>query len=35
MKWNAYANDDDLAMEFTPNFNDNAGGFLVDPERAS
>jgi YD repeat-containing protein len=31
MKWNAYANDDDLAMEFTNNFNDNAGGFLVDP----
>jgi YD repeat-containing protein len=31
MKWNAYADDDDLAMEFTPNFNDNAGGFIVDP----
>ena len=31
LKWNAYANDDRLAMEFTPNFNDNAGGFLVDP----
>ena len=31
MKWNGYANDDRLAMEFTPNFNDNAGGFLVDP----
>ncbi|HEY6760284.1 MAG TPA: PKD domain-containing protein [Baekduia sp.] len=31
LKWNAYANDDDLAMEFTNNFNDNAGGFLVDP----
>jgi YD repeat-containing protein len=31
LKWNAYANDDRLAMEFTGNFNDNAGGFLVDP----
>jgi len=31
LKWNQYANDDSLAMEFTPNFNANAGGFLVDP----
>ncbi len=31
MKWNAFQNDDDLAMEFTPNFNSTAGGFLVDP----
>ena len=31
MKWDAYADDDDLAMEFTPNFNQNAGGFLIDP----
>jgi PKD repeat protein len=31
MKWNAWANDDTLAMEYTPNFNDNPGGFLVDP----
>jgi len=31
LKWNAYANDDKLAMEFTGNFNENAGGFLVDP----
>ncbi len=31
MKWNSYANDDDLAMEFTNNFNENAGGFLIDP----
>ena len=31
LKWNAYADDDDLAMEFTPNFNSNTGGFLVDP----
>jgi PKD repeat protein len=31
MKWNSWANDDDLAMEFTNNFNQNAGGFLIDP----
>jgi PKD repeat protein len=31
LKWNQYANNDALAMEFTPNFNSNAGGFLVDP----
>ena len=31
MKWNAFANNDSLAMEFTPNFNNNAGGFLIDP----
>jgi PKD repeat protein len=31
MKWNAYVNDDDLAMEFTGNFNETPGGFLVDP----
>jgi YD repeat-containing protein len=31
LKWGNYANDDRLAMEFTSNFNDNAGGFLVDP----
>jgi Tol biopolymer transport system component len=31
MKWKAFANDDALAMEFTPNFNEHAGGFLVDP----
>jgi PKD repeat protein len=31
LKWNQYANDDSLAMEFTPNFNANSGGFLVDP----
>ena len=35
MKWNAYANDDDLAFELTPNFNNNAGGFLVDPNDPS
>jgi hypothetical protein len=31
LKWNAYAGDDDLAMEFTPNFNGTSGGFIVDP----
>jgi hypothetical protein len=31
LKWNEYANNDALAMEFTPNYNSNAGGFLVDP----
>ncbi len=31
MKWNGFANDDDLAMEYTPNFNSIAGGFLIDP----
>jgi alpha-tubulin suppressor-like RCC1 family protein len=32
MKWSAYAEDDHLALEFTPNFNEYAGGFLVDPD---
>ncbi len=32
MKWNSYASDDDLALEFTPNFNEYPGGFLVDPD---
>jgi YD repeat-containing protein len=31
LKWNSYANDDRLAMELTKNFNEEAGGFLVDP----
>jgi PKD repeat protein len=31
LKWNQYANNDSLAMELTPNFNENPGGFLVDP----
>ena len=31
LKWNAFASDDRLAMEFTPNFNNTAGGFLIDP----
>lgn len=32
MKWKAYANDDALALEFTTNFNEHPGGFLVDPD---
>jgi YD repeat-containing protein len=32
LNWSAYANDDDLAFEFTPNFNNNNGGFLIDPD---
>ncbi len=32
MKWSAFAEDDRLALEFTPNFNEYAGGFLVDPD---
>ena len=30
MKWTTNANDDDLAFEYTPNYNSNAGGFLAD-----
>jgi PKD repeat protein len=32
MKWSTYGADDHLAMEFTPNFNEHDGGFLVDPD---
>jgi PKD repeat protein len=35
LNWKAYANDDALAMEFTPNFNNNSGGFLVDPDSSN
>jgi YD repeat-containing protein len=31
LRWNAFADDDDLAMEFTTSFNANTGGILVDP----
>lgn len=31
LKWDAYASDDDLAFEFTSNFNVTNGGFLIDP----
>ncbi len=32
MKWTSYGADDHLALEFTPNFNEYNGGFLVDPD---
>ncbi len=31
LNWSAYDNEDDLALELTPNFNGNSGGFIVDP----
>ena len=31
LNWTTFANDDRLAMEFTPSYHDNAGGFLIDP----
>ncbi len=31
LKWDAFAANDDLAIELTPNFNDHDGGFIVDP----
>jgi PKD repeat protein len=31
LNWSEWSNNDALAFEFTPNFNENAGGFLVDP----
>ena len=34
LKWAQHRNEDALAMEFTPNFNGNDGGFLVDPDAA-
>jgi hypothetical protein len=33
--WNAFANNDALAMEYSSNFNTNPGGFLVDPNNSS
>jgi YD repeat-containing protein len=35
LKWNAFANDDRLAFELTPNFNSNDGGLLIDPDAGS
>jgi Glycosyl hydrolases family 18/Concanavalin A-like lectin/glucanases superfamily/Putative Ig domain len=35
MNWTAYANDDRLALEFTPNFNYAATGFMVDPNSSA
>jgi YD repeat-containing protein len=34
LKWTRHRDEDALAMEFTPNFNGNTGGFLVDPDSA-
>lgn len=34
MKWNAFANDDKLAFEFSPNFNNVTTGFLIDPDES-
>jgi len=31
LNWSAYANNDQLAFEFTPNYNNQGGGFIVDP----
>ena len=31
LKWTTFANDDKLAFEFTPNFNNSDDGFLVNP----
>ena len=35
MYWNAFANDDDLAMEFTANGASTSGGFGLDPNESS
>ena len=35
LKWDRYTNDDALALEFTRNFNQYDGGFIVDPNAAS
>jgi N,N-dimethylformamidase beta subunit-like, C-terminal/Concanavalin A-like lectin/glucanases superfamily/PKD domain len=34
LRWNAFADDDALALELTENFNQNDGGFIVDPNTA-
>jgi hypothetical protein len=31
LNWDAYANDDDLALESSTNFNSNDGGIIIDP----
>lgn len=33
--WTHYANDDDLLMEFSQNYNGQIGGFIMDPNAAS
>jgi PKD repeat protein len=32
LKWDGYVDDDALALELTENFNQNSGGFIVDPD---
>jgi NPCBM/NEW2 domain/Concanavalin A-like lectin/glucanases superfamily/Putative Ig domain len=34
LKWTAYANDDRIALEFTPNFNNASTGFLILPDES-
>jgi hypothetical protein len=35
LKWNTNANNDSLAFEFTSNFNNTNGGFLINPNSTS
>lgn len=35
LNWDAYANDDDLAMESSSNFNNNSGAIMIDPNSGS
>jgi hypothetical protein len=35
LKWNSYSNNDDLAFEFTSNFNNSNGGFLINPNSST
>jgi YD repeat-containing protein len=35
LQWNSYTNNDDLAFEFTSNFNNTNGGFLVNPNSST
>jgi hypothetical protein len=35
LNWDAYANDDKLAMEFTSNFNNATTGFMIDPNSST
>ncbi len=35
LKWNSFSNNDDLAFEFTSNFNNSNGGFLINPNSST
>jgi hypothetical protein len=35
LKWDGFVDDDQLAMELTDNFNQNNGGFLIDPNASN